>query len=73
MIFHDRNAVAVEKHGIIVVYLPQKVLCVRVLLHEDRWNRSLHCDWKTVGKTARQAIEISLLSLKKYLWASQGD
>ena len=70
MIFHDRNAVAVEKDGIIVVYLPQKVSCVRVLLHEDRWNRSLHCE--TVGKTARQAIEITLLSLK-YLWASQGD
>ena len=72
MIFYDRNAVAVEKDGIIVVYLPQKVSCVRVLLHEDWWNRSLHCDWKMVGKTARQAIEITLLSLK-YLWASQGD
>ena len=27
---------------------------------EDRWNRLLHCDWKMVGKTARQAIDIIL-------------
>ena len=30
--FHDRNAVAVEKDGIIIGYLPRKVSRVRALL-----------------------------------------
>ena len=53
-IFHDRNAIAVEKDGIIIGHLPQKVSCICALFLK-RWNGLLHCDWNTVGKTARQA------------------
>ena len=35
---------------------------------EDRWNRLLHCDWKTVGKIARQAMDITLLYSLKIFW-----
>ena len=52
--FHDRNAVAVEKDGrIIAGHLSRKVSRVHALfLKIAWWNHSLHCDWKTVGKTA---------------------
>ena len=56
--FLDRNTVAVEKDGIIIGYLPQKVLHVHALLRTGGTYRLLHCDWKTVGKTARQAMDI---------------
>ena len=51
--FHDRNAVAVEKDGrIIAGHLSRKVTRVHALfLKIAWWNRSLHCDWKMVGKT----------------------
>ena len=52
--FHDRHAIAVEKDGrIIAGHLPRKVSRVHALfLKIAWWNRLLHCDWKTVGKTA---------------------
>ena len=52
--FHDRNAIAIEKDGrIIAGHLPRKVSRVHSLfLKIAWWNCSLHCDWKTVGKTA---------------------
>ena len=64
--FHDRNAVTVEKDGRIIGHLSQKVSHhVPMLFFWDRWNHSLYCDWKTVGKTARQA-KVDWLLVKIY-------
>ena len=61
--FHDRNAVAVEKDGIYNHWLSATEGIARPWSSSDnRWNRSLHCDWKMVGKTARQAMDIMLLT-----------
>ena len=54
--FHDRNAVAVEKDGRIIGYLPQKVSHVHAFFSEDKWNRLLHCDWKTVSNTCYKQV-----------------
>ena len=53
--FHDRNTVAVEKDGRIVDYLPRKISCIHAVFLKIGGTICLHCDWKMVGKTARQA------------------
>ena len=61
----DRNAVAVEKDGrIIAGHLPRKVSRIHALFPKIAWwNRSLHCDWKTVGKTTSRQAKVTDYSM----------
>ena len=71
--FHDKNAVAVEEsldicHGRHFFWKRFHVLAL--FLNTGTWNRSLHCDWKTVVGRQDYAKETDYLCNLPYHFSS---